>query len=88
MRLPAASLIMVSGNQNVQIILLESVSWKDQFVVWAARPSRVWVEWPYMSSEAACMQVFFKAGDGYSDVYGVAWPLREDTKQVSPQGIL
>ncbi len=34
------------------------------------------------------MQVFFKAGDGYSDVYGVAWPLREDTKQVSPHGIL
>ncbi len=32
------------------------------------------------------MQVFFKAGDGYSDVFGVAWPLREDTKQVSPHG--
>ena len=30
-----------------------------------------------------CMQVFFKAGDGYSDVFGVAWPLREDTKQVN-----
>ena len=34
------------------------------------------------------MQVFFKAGDGYSDVYGVAWPLREDTKQVSPHVVL
>ncbi|CAL5228138.1 g11217 [Coccomyxa viridis] len=33
------------------------------------------------------MQVFFKAGDGYSDVYGVAWPLREDTKQRSAEDI-
>ena len=28
------------------------------------------------------LQVFFKSGDGYRDVFGVAWPLRSDLLKV------
>ena len=28
------------------------------------------------------LQVFFKSGDGYRDVFGVAWPLRSDLPKV------
>lgn len=33
----------------------------------------------------AAMQVFFKPNDGYKDVFGVTWPLREDRPKVYPR---
>jgi len=32
-------------------------------------------------------KVFFKSGDGYSDVFGVAWPLRKDAQKRSAEDI-